>query len=204
MSPKQQLYVPSLSDASVKAKTGRDWEGWFGLLDEEGAKKLEHKAIARLLSAKYGVPSWWRQTVAVEYERARGLRVPHQNAKGFSVAVSKTVATPLATLYEATAEATQRRKWFPTGKFELSSQTKDKYFRGAWNETSRLEMGFYAKGKDKAQIAIQIAKLASRDSVEPEREAWHAALSKLQAMLEKPDATASRSRSKPARRPARA
>ncbi len=66
----------------------------------------------------------------------------------------------------------------------MSSQTKDKYFRGAWNETGRLEMGFYAKGEGKAQIAIQIGKLADEASVDIERAAWRAAVTKLQILLE--------------------
>ena len=27
-----------MSNAAVKAKTGKDWDGWFGLLDAAGAK----------------------------------------------------------------------------------------------------------------------------------------------------------------------
>jgi hypothetical protein len=173
-----------MSDAAVKAKTGKDWPTWFRLLDRAGAAKLEHKAIATLLVSKHGVPGWWSQNITVEYERARGLRERHEVADGFSVAVTKTMATQLAALYEATADAALRKKWFPKGAFELSSQTKDKYFRGAWKKGARLEVGFYAKGPAKAQIALQIRKLAKKADVETERAAWKAALSKLQAMLE--------------------
>src|SRR5258708_7929553 len=133
MTGKQQSYVPVMSDASVKARTGKDWSDWFAALDKEGATTLEHKAIAAMLSKKHGVSSWWSQMVTVEYERSRGLRVRHEKAGAFSVAVSKTVAVSLSDLYAATANAAMRRKWFPKGAFELSSQTKNKYFRGSWN-----------------------------------------------------------------------
>lgn len=66
----------------------------------------------------------------------------------------------------------------------MSSQTKDKYFRGSWNGSARLEIGFYAKEGGKAQIAVQVNKLAKRDEVERERAAWKAALRKLQKLLE--------------------
>jgi len=47
-----------MSDAAVKAKTGKDWAGWFGALDKAGATKLEHRAIADILSEKHGMPGW--------------------------------------------------------------------------------------------------------------------------------------------------
>ena len=177
-------YVPSMTDEAVKARTGRDWSAWFGALDAAGAAKLKHGDIAKWLASEHAVPSWWSQMVTVEYERARGLRERHETARGFSVAASKTIATSVAKLYAATSQPALRRKWFPKGAFTASSQTRNKYFRGAWQKSARLEMGFYAKGAGKAQIAVQINKLAKKSAVETERSAWKAALLKLQALLE--------------------
>jgi len=185
MSTETQAYIPNMSDAAVKARTGKNWAAWFGALDKAGAAKLKHPQIARLLQEKHGVPGWWCQMVTVEYELARGLRVRHQTATGYSVSASKTIATTLGALYTATSNAAKRKQWFPKGEFELSSQTKDKYFRGSWNGAARLELGFYAKEGGKAQIAIQINKLAKRTDVDRERAAWKAALVKLQKLLEK-------------------
>jgi hypothetical protein len=173
-----------ISNASVKARTGKDWPAWFELLDRAGAGKLGHTATAQLLAKKHGVPGWWAQNVTVEYERARGLRERHQGVGGYKVAVTKTISTGLATLYEATANASVRRRWFPRGTFEVSSQTPNKYFRGPW-KACRLEVGFYAKGTGKAQIALQVSRLANRADVEKTRETWKKALEKLQALLEK-------------------
>jgi hypothetical protein len=124
--------------------------------------------------------------VAVEYERARGLRAPHETATGYSVAVSKTLAISLPKLYAATARDATRAKWFPKGRFESSSRTKDKYFRGAWGKGARLEINFYAKGAGKAQLAVQISKLVAKPDVETQREIWKTALGKLQSLLERP------------------
>ena len=184
MAGKRQAYVPSMSGATVKAKTGKDWAGWFRALDKAGAKRLEHKAIAAILSERHRVPGWWSQMVTVEYERARGLRAPHETASGFSVSISKTVATSLAELYEVTASPAKRRKWFPRGAFEPSSQTRNKYLRGSWNRTARLEVGFYAKGPGKAQIAVGVNKLAKPGDVEVQRSAWRKALDRLATMVE--------------------
>ena len=184
MTAMRRPYVPSMSDTAVKAKTEKNWAGWFGALDTAGAARLDHQAIARVLSEKHGLSGWWCQMVTVEYERARGLRVRHETASGFSVASSKTIATTLSHLYAATANPAKRKKWFPKGALGLSSQTKNKYFRGSWNKASRLEIGFYAKGNNKAQIAVQVTKLAKSVDVERERKTWKAALLRLQEMLE--------------------
>jgi len=177
-------YVPGMSDEAVKARTGKDWADWFGTLDAAGATQLKHGDIATLIAEQYGVPGWWSQMLTVEYERARGMRLRHETAQGFSVSVTKTVETSLAKLYAAVAQPARRKKWLPKGAFTPSSQTKNKYFRGAWKKNARLEMGFYSKGAGKAQIAIQINKLAKQSEVEPERAAWKAALTKLKSLLE--------------------
>jgi hypothetical protein len=173
------------SDAAVKARTGKDWANWFRLLDRAGAVKMKHADIAQHLVDEHGLPGWWAQNVAVEYERARGLRERHETATGYSVAVTKTMATSLSALYSATANAAARRKWFPKGALEVSSQTKNKYFRGAWKKTARLEVGFYPKGDGKAQIALQVRKLGKKADVEAERGSWKQALTRLQALLQK-------------------
>src|SRR5678816_3401023 len=74
-----------------------------------------------------------------------GMSVRHQTATGFSVSASKTIATTVSALYAATASAAKRKEWLPKGELEVSSQTKNKYFRGTWNGGARLEVGFYAK-----------------------------------------------------------
>jgi hypothetical protein len=172
-----------MSDAAVEAKTGKDWAAWFDILDAAGAARLGHQAIVGVTSKQHGAPRWWRQMIAVEYERARGLRLPHEKADGFSVSISKTFAAELTDLYAAVTQAAIRQRWFPKGSFAVSTQTEDKYCRGSWNVDGRLEFGFYAKGKGKAQIAVQVNKLARAAEVERERAAWKAALVKLQSVL---------------------
>ena len=179
-----QPYVPAMSDESVKARTGKDWAEWFNELDAAGAVGLKHRDIASFLADQHGMAGWWSQMVTVEYERARGKRLKHETAQGFSASVSKTIAASLPKLYAAVSQPTQRRKWFPKGALVPSSKTQNKYFRGAWKKSARLEIGFYAKGAGKAQIAVQINKLAKQSEVAKERAAWKAAFSKLQTLLE--------------------
>jgi hypothetical protein len=177
-------YVPGISDAAVRARTGKDWKGWFGILDRAGAARLGHAQIAVLLVRRHHLRPWWSQMVAVEYERSRGLRSRHQTPQGYAVAVSRTVATGLPHLYQITTRAGERRKWFPRGAFEPSSHTRDKYFRGRWRQGPRLEIGFYARGAGKSRIAVQVSRLAKKGDVETVRTAWRAALTRLEGLLE--------------------
>jgi hypothetical protein len=63
-----------ISDASVRAATGKGWDEWFRILDAQGAEQLGHKATARWLEQAQGVSDWWGQSIAIQHEWARGYR----------------------------------------------------------------------------------------------------------------------------------
>jgi hypothetical protein len=173
-----------MTDAGIEAKTGHDWSYWFARLDKAGAAKLDHKAMVALLRDKMDAGRWWGQMIAVSYERARGIRAENQKCDGeFAVSVTKVMPVGLSVLFAAATDARTRKDWFPSGKFEETSKTKDKYWRGKWKTDGRLEVGFYAKGPGKAQIALQSNKLSDPSAVEKERAAWKKALERLQNML---------------------
>ena len=173
----------SISDQKVKAATGRGWMGWLVILNVANASEMTHKEIVALLTKK-GAPRWWRQMIAVEYERARGGRKKNERPDGkFSVNVTKVMPVSLSKLFTAATAEKMRKDWFPPGAFAETSKTKDKYWRGKWKTDSKLEFGFYAKGDGNAQIALEIGKLPSAGAVEKERAAWKKAMEKLQAML---------------------
>lgn len=175
---------PSIGDERVKEATGRNWMGWFVILNRSNANARPHKEIAALLKEKYGVPPWWSQMITVEYERARGGRKRNEREGGtFSVNVTKVMPVSLPDLFNTATDPRTRAKWFPRGAFEESSRTENKYWRGKWKKR-RVEFGFYAKGKGKAQIALEISKLESQDAVEKARTAWKKAFEKLAALVE--------------------
>lgn len=174
---------PSISDEKVKAATGRNWMGWFVILNRANANARPHKEVATLLKEKYGVPSWWSQMITVEYERARGGRKLNEREGGtFSVNVTKVMPVPLSVLFKTATDPKTRAKWFPKGAFEESSKTENKYWRGKWKK-GRVEFGFYAKGEGKAQIALEINKLPTEADIEKERAAWKKAMATLEGIL---------------------
>jgi len=174
-----------MSDETVKAKTGKVLGEWFRILDNFGAKKLPHKEIAKYLHEKEKVPSWWCQMVTVEYERARGLREMYQKAGGgFAASASRTLVAPLAKVYEAWADETQRRRWLPDGKMDVTTTTKNKYFRAAWGDNrSRVNVGFYAKGAGRCQVAMDHEKLRSAGERAKMKKYWLDALICLESFL---------------------
>lgn len=179
MAKAERDYQPSMSDAAVRAKTGKTWPQWFAALDKAGATKLPHPEIANLLHDKFKVPAWWSQMVTVEYERARGLRAVHQLTDGFSLSASKTLPVDLKRLFRALTDAKTRARWFPKGKLEVTSTTDLKYFRGKWNGGTQLEVNVYPKGDYKSQIAVQHSKFPDAKSMEAMRAEWKAALERL-------------------------
>ena len=103
---------PGWSDETVRKGSGKTWDEWLGILDAWGAKDRTHTEIARHVARDHGVPGWWAQTVAVGYERARGMRKPNTNVGGERyVTVSKTVNVPVEELFAAMAEPPRRNRW---------------------------------------------------------------------------------------------
>src|SRR5687768_7530326 len=100
--------APRMSDEAVKEKTGKTWKEWFAILDEAGAKKMNHQEIVKYLNTKQGVGPWWQQMVTVTYEQARGLREKHQKSDGYQISVSRTLNTSLSKLFRYVANEKSR------------------------------------------------------------------------------------------------
>lgn len=63
-----------ISDKAVKAKTDKEWEEWFKILDTWNAKEKGHTQSAKHLREHYGLSPWWARAVTIRYEWERGLR----------------------------------------------------------------------------------------------------------------------------------
>jgi len=174
-----------ISSEAVRTKTGKGWTEWFAILDKAGAAKWTHKEIATFLhERKCG--DWWSQMVTVGYEQARGLRVKHQTAEGFTAGASKTIAAPIAKLFRAWSDAKTRAKWLPdAADVSIRSATENKSLRIVWTDgTSTVVVQFYPKGADKSQVTIERRKLKNVKEVNQVKAYWSAALGELKAMLE--------------------
>ena len=173
------------SNEAVKAKTGKVWAEWFKILDKAGAKKWPHKKIAMYLYEKEKIGPWWAQMVSVGYEHERGIREKFQKCDGeFSASGSRTMAVPLAKAYAAWTDEKLRSRWLPDAKMEITSATPGKYVRAKWDDDSRLAVGFYSRGSEKTQVAVDHGKLPNSKECAKMKAYWFDALNRLQGMME--------------------
>lgn len=179
-----------MTDEAVKTKTGKDWAGWFKILDQGGAKKMSHQEIVSLLSTKHGVGPWWQQMVTVTYEQARGLRAAHQKPGGYEISVSRTVAAPVAKVFKAWHSETTRARWLPepgasANGLLIRTSTPNKSMRLTWIDGKTIvAVAFLAKGTGKSQVVAQHSKLPDTKAAARLKKFWAGALDRLKGLME--------------------
>lgn len=176
--------LAGMSDATIKAKTGCNWERWVYALDRVQAHTWPHREIATYVYEKYKVAGWWAQSVTVGYERIKGLRAIGQRRDGgFDASKSKVFAVPLGRLYRSFSDARARARWLPDVRPAVRSATRDKYMRFTWPDQTLVQVGFTRKGPQKSQVAIQHGKLPDRGAVTRMKQYWAERLGALAATL---------------------
>jgi uncharacterized protein YndB with AHSA1/START domain len=182
----KEATTPRMSDEAVKAKTGKTWKEWFGILDKAGAKKMNHQEIAKYLNTEQGVGPWWGQMVTVTYEQARGMRKPNERPDGYQISVSRTVKVPIEKLYKAFANDKARNAWLAEDGLAVRKATANKSMRVTWNDVkTSLEINFFPKGDDKSQVVVQHSKLPNAKASATMKTYWTRALDRLRDSLEK-------------------
>ncbi len=176
--------LAGMSDATIKAKTGCNWERWVKALDYKQAHTWSHREIAAYVHKTFKIPGWWSQSVTVGYERIKGLRAIGQRRDGgFEASKSKVIAAPISRLYRAWRDARLRARWLPGVSPVIRTATRYKSMRVTWPDGTRVDVGFTAKGRAKSQVAIQHGRLPDRAAVIRMKEFWAARLRALTDVL---------------------
>jgi len=179
--------LAGMSDAAIKENTGCTWERWVRSLDYQGAATMSHRDIAKIVSTKYKVDSWWTQSVAVGYERIKGLRARGQQRDGtFGATKSRTFNVPVATLFDAWMDANIRKRWLNGVTVKVRTATAPKSMRLDWTDGSIIAVGFTAKGKSKSSVALEHSKLPNRDAATAIKDYWSERLDALGEILTEP------------------
>ena len=174
-----------MSDAAVRAKTGKGWREWFAILDAAGARKMNHKEIAAYLYERQECPGWWNQMVAVAYEQARGMREKHRKPGGYEISVSRTIAVPVAPLYKAWQDEKIRSRWLPKTPIVIHKATARKSMRITWTDDKKsVDVNFYPQGNTKSQIVVQQGKLPDAGAATRTKIYWARTLDRLREILE--------------------
>jgi hypothetical protein len=181
---KDYAALAGISEKSVKAKTGCTWERWVRALDSLGAEQMAHGDIVGLVSGKYKIDDWWSQMVTVGYERIRGLRARGQRRDGTrEVTKSRTFNVPVATLFDAWADAGVRRRWLSGASVKVRTATPPKSMRLDWAGAGIVAVGFIAKGKAKSAVAVAHTKVPDRETADGFRAYWSERLDALGGVL---------------------
>ena len=172
------------SDATIKAKTGCNWERWVGALDYLGAKEMSHRDIATLVHEKYKIDGWWAQTVTVGYERIKGLRARGQRRDGtYEANKSRTFDVPVTKLFEAWTDASLRDRWLDGESVKVRTATAPKSMRIGWSDGSIIAVGFLPKGKSKSSVALSHTKLPDKATADRLKQYWSDRLEALGEVL---------------------
>ena len=176
------------SDEKLTEATGRDWDAWLSILDRWGARDRKHREIAAYLVAEHSVPSWWVQAVTTGYERARGMRLKHQQPDGFTVYASKTVAVPMSVLFEAFVGDRTRERWLTDGTMRLRTTQPGKVARFDWGDgATRVLVTFEEKGPMKATAHVSHERLPDASAAETAKSDWKQRVAALKTFLEATD-----------------
>jgi uncharacterized protein YndB with AHSA1/START domain len=179
----QEIRVGNLTDAAVRAKTGKTWEEWCKILDKAGARMMEHGEIALLLQ-KNGLSRWWGQMVAVGYEKERGIRQDERGGpagKRYEVTLTKIVAAPREAVWAAWQDPGTLARWLPQAKFEVSKAVPYKTLHLDWPDETRVAVRFYER-RGKTTVVVSHGRLAESDAAR-QQPYWSAALDRLKAIV---------------------
>jgi hypothetical protein len=175
---------PQVSDDAVRRATGTGWDDWFRILDARGLEDFSHRDTAAWLVAEHDIDGWWAQSVTVGYERARGLRQPHQTTAGFEVSVSKTLGVDAHRLWSAFADEGMRASWQVPPVLRIRTSVEDRSARfDHGDDRSRVLVSVTPKALDRTTVTITHERLAGPDDVERMRAFWRAQLAALASWL---------------------
>jgi hypothetical protein len=173
--PRQRAYSTS-TEAMVKA-TGRTHETWFALLDDWGATSHTHTEIAAWLADTHAAPPWWRQSITVDYERARGMRKPHEMRDGFSVSVTRTVPLSAEAAVALFGDPAVLGRWLPDAPLQPRPTRAKLTARFDWPDpASRVTINATPKGDAKAILAVVHERLPDATEAARLKTYWRARL----------------------------
>ena len=203
----ERLTLGRISSESVHEATGRGWEEWLDALDAAGAAEWDHKEIVAYLEREHPevTSGWWRQSLTVGYEQARGKRVVGETMDaGFQVGVQRSVP---ATATEAWTLMTSRPElWLGEGAsiaFHEGEQYEVPPGDGApgasgevrvvkpgdrlrmtwqpegWPAPATLQLTLSESRSGKTAVHAHLEKLPDADAREAMRKRWREALERI-------------------------
>jgi hypothetical protein len=177
----QMKSVNGISDDTARAKTGKKWGEWYTILDKAGARMMDHAEIVKFGHEKCGLSLWWSQLVTLGYEKERGIPTTrHRSAPEANC--SKTLAAPLALVWDAWQDQEVRARWLPDIALQVTQSAEHKLLHFDLADHSHAVVKFSEKS-GKTRVAVTHARLQSDADLERWKEYWAAALVRLNGVM---------------------
>ena len=180
--PSDYALLAGMSDAAIRAGSGKKWAQWVRALDAADATGMSHGDIAKHVRREHNVGAWWTQAVTVGYERIRGLREKGQRRGGsYEATKSRTLPVAAGVAFDAFASARTRETWLPVDVV-VRKATAPKSVRMTWPDRTSVEVSIVAKG-EKCTVGLQHTKLASKADQVARKAYWNERLAALEELL---------------------
>jgi hypothetical protein len=206
--PTKRTGDTNISEATVRAKTGKTWKQWFAILDKWGAKEKIHKDIAAHLRNDLGTTAWWSQMITVEYERKqRGRKVGERPTEGgFTMDVQRTVTSTAKKAFDTFLQAEHAAMWFTKkaqadvrvgGSYSNSDGDQGEFLaldvpkraRFTWDNKRHcpgtiVELTIHSAGPGKVEVRISHSRLKNAKDREKMKQGWSWALDSFKSYIE--------------------
>jgi uncharacterized protein YndB with AHSA1/START domain len=201
-----EIVASSLADADVRKRTGKTLDDWYRRLDASGVAGTGRRAATEHLMTEHELDAWWAQTIAVEYERARGQKERDGRPKGYSICVTKSITALPEAVFDSFGRAEMLSQWRgqatsdfrEKGAFrtedgergEFVKLARPKTLRFTWSSEaiaeslSLVELKLTPKGNGTA-LVLNHERIQSRALADGLREAWGRGLTGLKTYLER-------------------
>lgn len=193
-----------VTEAECKKATGKGLKKWFKELDEFDALTKGRRPSTQFIIAQ-DVDAWWATTIYVEYEAFHDVKKKDGLAEGYSICVTKSIAAPVAKVYEAWTDPTHFAQMFGEsgtqaiqegGKISCKGGCKgtftrirpEKDLRFTWEHkgcTAPMQVDVqFQDNKGKCLMNVMTSRIQSRPEADGLRNAWTLALGRLKAICE--------------------
>lgn len=170
---------------ALRRASGRDRGEWFTLLDAYGAAAKDYGELHAWLTGEHDLSAWWAQKLIVEYQQARGVRAPGVRPDGtFTITGSKTIAAPVADVWEAFVDAAQRESWLPGWQLNERTSQEHRSLRCDVGDGTRLSVDFAEQGDTKTRVAVEHSRLPEEHQAAAVKAEWREHLAALKTQLE--------------------
>lgn len=178
------MKVAGVSDRAIEETTGKGWQAWLDLLDQQGADELTHTQIAKMLRDDFEVGPWWAQKITGGYEQERKGREVHQMSNGFEIGRTRTWPFPADRILNAWLDEGLRRQWLPEQVADVRETTEGRSIWMEWPDgSSRVNVRLTEKGEAKTSISVEHSQIPDANLAEELKTLWKDRLSALRKLL---------------------